>query len=272
MALNNGVVVGGLLGGPLVTGGLGPGAGGGGGPFGMATIGCPCCGSASCVVTFHLTGCNGGDVQGITVNVKSGGSTIATGATDAGGLVTLDIGTAGTYTVEVPSSTGFDYSQSTALTCGSTYTIALSGHVATTHVCTSCAEYPVPKTLTLNDPYYGDVTITNSGGSIWIGSISVTTEPNAACSCPGGVTSTIRYSLELSFGACGQIDVGYPYDSNTCPDDAGGSPLADLCSPDAATGTYNPVNLTSTTVVDCGLPQGCALWPQGVTVTLTITP
>lgn len=90
-----------------------------------------CCGCApsSCNTTFTLVdsccsvSCN---LSGATFTVKSGGTTVATGTTGAGGSVTLDLGTAGTYDVTV-SYGGSTLTQSgVALACSS-YTYYYAG-------------------------------------------------------------------------------------------------------------------------------------------------
>ncbi len=74
-----------------------------------------------CAVKFDVK-CDTTAIPGATVTITSGGLAIATGATNSSGQITLDLGSAGTYTVTV-TATGFGtYSQSSALTCGETFT------------------------------------------------------------------------------------------------------------------------------------------------------
>lgn len=87
-------------------------------PTGFTGMGCGCCG---CSVTFTIRLCSA-IVSGATVAIKSGATTIASGTTSALGLVTLDIGSAGTYTVTV-SKTGIGTANQTMdLACGLPYT------------------------------------------------------------------------------------------------------------------------------------------------------
>lgn len=124
-----------------------------------------CCGG--CVVTFCVV-CGATPEVGATVTVKDGGgSTVATGVTDGTGCVDLDVGTAGTYTVQTSGAVdGFgdpyqDTERSLTLACGDTKAL---------EVCGPCSNCPLPAsnlTLTFKNTGAGStaVTLTYHAGS-----------------------------------------------------------------------------------------------------------
>ncbi len=112
---------------------------------------------------------------------------ISTGTTDANGLIILDAGTAGSYTVTATETSGrfASFSQLMTLACGQSVNVpmtAASGYECVT-LLAGCL-YPVPDTLTLTDSVIGTCTLTFAGGS-WKGSI-IYTYPgfaNLGCLC-----------------------------------------------------------------------------------------
>ncbi len=149
--------------------------------FSLGGIGHPCCcagGPPVCNTTICVKGNCGGSspvLAGATVTIKSGGVTIVSGTTDGTGCVTLNIGTAGSYTVVI-SFPGYTTNTSThTLSCGGTTTISLTA-VDTGYHCScdhNCAE-PVPDTLTGSDGM-GSFTLTYQsvgGNAGWWGCAS----------------------------------------------------------------------------------------------------
>jgi hypothetical protein len=161
--------------------------------------GCGCCECAD--VEVHVTGC-GTNLVGATVTIKSGATVIDSGTTGAGGLVTLTIPAAGSYTV-IASATGWGTNSTThSFTCGGTFTFALGTPVGT--VC--CDGCPVPTTLSLTD-VNTTISLTHTGAS-WFGSydIAVNTRRDVlsggVCVCTNLTPGTARvcYTLTCSGG------------------------------------------------------------------------
>lgn len=121
---------------------------------------CGCVGGGTCNVTICANGCAGLKVPGASVTVKTGGGVIvATGTTNGVGCVTLNVLSAGTYTVLI-TKTGFaNYTTSQAVTCGSTYTYTLTP--ADGYFCAGTCGCPStsPTSVTLNDGF-GDIVCT----------------------------------------------------------------------------------------------------------------
>jgi hypothetical protein len=96
--------------------------------FSLGGVGAPCCCSPSfvCPTTICTKCCvNHTPISGLTITVKSAGTTIATGTTGDDGCVTLEINTAGTYTVVIADGSGtlLGHTGLYALACHGTTTI-----------------------------------------------------------------------------------------------------------------------------------------------------
>lgn len=162
------------------------------------TPGCPCCvESPPCDSTVEVLvrGCYAVPLAGVTVVVKNGATTLASGTTNGSGLVTFVIATpvAITASVQVAAFGGFQaFSASVLLNCASRFILAdLS--VDSGHVCVACCAdgYPVPKTLDLSTGA-GDTTVefhhrTGDNSYFW-GEITVSVQkltPARKTCCPG---------------------------------------------------------------------------------------
>jgi hypothetical protein len=125
-----------------------------------------CCTSATCNTTICVTGC--GTVNpGATVQVKSGATVIASGTTDSAGCVTLNVGTAGTYTVVVSAARFNTNTASRALTCGGTVTISLT--IASGFHCLSACCPGLPDTVYVTDGLGTTALTFQVGLSTWDG-------------------------------------------------------------------------------------------------------
>jgi hypothetical protein len=82
-------------------------------------------GCCACDVTFCVYNCGVAE-SGATVTVKSGSTTIASGTTSSEGCVSLNIGSAGTYTVTATKSS-LNYSGTRTLACDGEYYIDFTG-------------------------------------------------------------------------------------------------------------------------------------------------
>ena len=148
--------------------------------FSLGGVGCEggtdCCGG--CTNRICVEFCNSG-VPGVLVQVKSGATVIASGTTDATGCVSLNIGSAGTYTV-VASLTGFTtVTGSHAMTCGGGTTITFS----------------IPTTLFLTDSAE-TVTLTyNVFSSTWVGCVSTPVSGAQGQTGIGGICSVTASSF-----------------------------------------------------------------------------
>ena len=140
---------------------------------------CTCGGGGPCNATVCVTGAAGTALSGATVNILtacSGGSTVVTGTTDPTGCVTINIGSAGTYCVQV-IATGFNtWTLSTALTCGGTTNVPLAtanggggtgGGVGTGYTYCSPCNNPWPNTLHYTCGAYSHILTFVSNG--WYG-------------------------------------------------------------------------------------------------------
>lgn len=142
----------------------------------------PCCNSSGCSTTICVTGCpSGSPLGGATVEIQSGGKTIASGTTvSPGGCIGLAIPAAGSYTVVV-SATGYNgYTGTLDLQCNGTTTIALQPNT-------------IPDTLSFTvlgccGLVLPGATVTLSDGQ------SATTDANGQCSFSVGMGGTITYT------------------------------------------------------------------------------
>jgi hypothetical protein len=181
--------------------------------FGLGGIGSPCCCGGSCMSTICIrSACDEGiSLPGVFVQVSSGSTTVASGTTGSNGCVTLNIGTAGTYTVQyqIPGGSLIDDGNN-ALTCGGTLTIIESDTVDFVCCGSGTGSCPIPRTLTLTDangsyPFIFSSTI---GGWQCCGtpaSVTVMTQNGNQdfCECTGTVSGTIPI---LYTGACVMVD------------------------------------------------------------------
>jgi hypothetical protein len=87
-----------------------------------------CCSAPVCNATICIKCCVVGtaSISGATVTVKSGSTVIATGTTDGTGCVTLNVGTAGSYTVVISGLGSPDNTSTQTLSCGGTTNIVIS--------------------------------------------------------------------------------------------------------------------------------------------------
>lgn len=112
-----------------------------------------CCGCtpATCNITFCLTDsccASSCGLSGATFTLKSGGTTVATGTTDATGCVTINAVTAGTYDLTVAYGGSTLTDSGFTVMCASTYTFFYAGLYVL-----GCNGQPVPgATVTVNPP------------------------------------------------------------------------------------------------------------------------
>lgn len=113
-----------------------------------------CC--VGCCQTFTVV-CSGTAVDGATVTIKSGSTTITSGTTNSSGVVTLCV-PAGTYTVTASGSTCKFTSFALALTCGEAHTLQCCPTL-----CSGCGGFPT--TLFVTDTP-GTITCTLVTGTV----------------------------------------------------------------------------------------------------------
>ena len=172
--------------------------------FKLGGIGSPCCcAPGACNWTICVTGC-GGNLVGVTVQVKSGSTVVVSGTTTSGGCVTLNVVTPASYTVVVSSSGGFTTNTSThTATCGGTVTIALGTPPAGADNC--CGPCPLGPTLFLTDPNT-TVTLTwNASTSNWQGSYILALGAGV-CAATGGTSNWI-----ITCPSSGNIKISYTF-------------------------------------------------------------
>lgn len=132
-----------------------------------------------CSVKFTVL-CVSTPVSGATVTVKNGGTTVASGTTNGSGVVTLNIPSAGTYTVVVPAvgSCTAGYSGSLALSCGGSYTLPCC-------VAVNCGNCTWPTTLFVTDSSQ-TTACPSTGFLVWQGAYRLTTISGFdPCTCAG---------------------------------------------------------------------------------------
>jgi hypothetical protein len=186
-------------------------------------------------------------ISGASVMVLSGVTTIASGTTGANGCVTLNIGSAGTYTVNVTAAGYNNYSASQNLTCGGETDINLCA-------CPNCFGASPPNTI--------HITVTGAMASftfamtrtpnqyVWTGSsIGAATFTSSLSCAPGG----IGFQFVELFGATCLGAMYYPTAPAVCP-------CGVCCVPVLSTFSCNPIDIVF---------QGCGYF---VGVTFTIGP
>lgn len=167
--------------------------------------GCGCC----CGFVVLAVGCTSGAVAGCAVTISQGGTTIGSGTTDASGTVRFTV-PHGTYDVAItgPSGAGFAvFSASVAFTCTTsdmTYTANLAAD--SSHVCVSCCNYPVPKTLTLTDGL-GSRTLTYSATGTT--GIFFTITPGWYASTTYGATTYVTGGGDVCTADGSSVPIGY---------------------------------------------------------------
>lgn len=138
--------------------------------------GCACCAApGGCAkITFNVTGCGGLPLPDASVTLTLGGSTVASGTTDAAGVfATMELGS-GTYSWSVSKTRFVTETGSVTITCpddDQVVDVALSA--AEGYVCTCLSDNcpdPLPTTLELADSYLGITVALVWDGFKWEGS------------------------------------------------------------------------------------------------------
>jgi hypothetical protein len=186
----------------------------------------PCCPPPTCDTTFTVTvlGCASAGVSGVTVSIKVGGSTIASGSTNGSGVATIVAnGANGTsVTVElsgIPTGYATPSNGSSSLNCG-TRSVSFTLVPLSTYACVedNCCpqggsapylKLVLPGTLTLTDSF-GDITLTG-GPTSWNGSATRPADPyirNSDCTyVTGDVTFYYNLSRLGSGSSCWSLSV-----------------------------------------------------------------
>lgn len=158
-----------------------------------------------CRVVFHVTFCFG-PVAGATVTIYSNSArtaVVATGTTDSGGDVTLDIGAAGFYWFKATRAGSADFLGAAIMVCPSTFNITLQP--AADGACSDCClpGVDIPRTLFVTDGVgttaivFDDVTLRWYG----VGTHTVAVLDSAAaipCDTAASGTQQVAYSLNCS--------------------------------------------------------------------------
>lgn len=155
--------------------------------------------------TIHVVSCTV-NLPGATVDLILSGVTVATGTTNASGLVTFSGLAAGTYTARAAKARLVTTTSAPfAVTCSTTTpTILIGPSPATGYACLvpgGCAD-PAPTTLYLTDPVFGGPITLTYNGSAWVGCQDFTLA--GVGSTPGCVSGTrttaVKYSLDSAAG------------------------------------------------------------------------
>lgn len=217
--------------------------------FGGSTgTGCGCCGSPPppvCNTTICPIDCNGNPINGAAVAILSGGTTVASGTTSGDGCVTLNIGTAGTYTVDVSASGYNSFSSSETLSCAGTTTISMT--LASGYTCSPCCGAQVsggavtPTVTDANGTYAMLVgTDIGSGGCYYAVAF---TPVMSKCQQPGGcnalVSGTIGYEYYLSCNGFGVMTLQRWWGTSIFPGAGQINCLADLITSSACFGAVS---------------------------------
>lgn len=197
-------------------------------------------GAAPCVATLAVTvtGCGSVLVSGATVQIKSGATVLASGTTNASGVVSpqLTVSAAGTYDLVISAPRYATSTTSVAMTCAGTTTTAVTLTIGTGYLCSSTCAYPT--TLILSDGTSNDVTLTYTTSSVvgglvgWEGckvfSSNALVYDNCGFSRATPAPLPIYYFLGVSGTGCGAsgLILYYP----TCPS-SGGHLSSGTCGP-----------------------------------------
>jgi hypothetical protein len=181
--------------------------------------GCSACGNALLTVT--VTACNALNRPGAIVTIKQGSTTVGSGTTNVNGQATINVGSTGTYTVEVDGGSQFQpYSAPVTVTnaAGTTfYTAGLTPIPGS--ICVPCCTDPLPTTLRITDPngtwtltYTTGIRIAGNvgpGGTIqggtaangWVGSYTLirnASTPNPATFTCDPASATVGARIQLA--------------------------------------------------------------------------
>jgi hypothetical protein len=186
-------------------------------------------GGITCPVTVCVT-CTGTAIPGATVTILSGVTQVAQCTAGSNGCCTVQIPSAGTYTVQVQATGYSTYSAGQNLICGQTLTADLCG-------CNPCLPTSgnVTLTLTLAAGGFSQITLLKTPGQyFWTGSAGLTTATltcvgnqiqflvvvSAAVglrgeypACTGVPPGAVCCALPLESLACSPLDIGF----GTCP-------------------------------------------------------
>jgi hypothetical protein len=182
--------------------------------FGSAAgNGCGCCVVPGCNHKFCIFHCGGTSYPytcGGTLNVKSGGTTIATGTVDSSGCITLDIAATGVYTVQfIPSGSNYQtYSASVSLDCQTATPTNIILAPASGYMCCAGGAPAIPTTLTDGNGTHPITTVTTGTGFV-CRQVCYTTPvantwgnatPACGCTAPGTNAIWVLYAVQLCAG------------------------------------------------------------------------
>jgi hypothetical protein len=153
-----------------------------------------------------VLGCKSAGVPDAVTTLSKDGTEIASGTTNVAGNLCVSI-PHGTYDVDVmpPDGSGFAAYSGTVNYSGTTQRVTLLPD--DDHICTSCCNYPIPKTVRFTDDL-GEHAITYEPAAFrWTGTGTApafTKNPDGSCS--GGGTMTVTYTMICnSFGGIGSF-------------------------------------------------------------------
>lgn len=144
-----------------------------------------------------VLGCLNAGVSGADVTLSQAGTPIASGTTNVAGRLCVSIPN-GTYDVAItpPSGSGFAAYTGTITYSGTQQNITLSADAD--HVCTTCCNDPIPKTLYTTDSL-GTHTLTWDGTN-WKGTATTTGYGPVQGDCTTTGPMTVSYSFGCSSG------------------------------------------------------------------------
>jgi len=177
-----------------------------------------CCGPCGTYCVRVWCGFNGGPgAEGVTVELKSGGVTVASGVTDVNGDVCLDVPSSGTYDRVITGTLYTTTTQSVSLFCAENTGTAIIDPIEGYSCVRSCCDdqegppYPDvtwPTTLYLDDGI-GVVTLTSASGDApgpWYGSAARRAANAITCDNSGGYSDVTDVDVTIYFEAyCGIV-------------------------------------------------------------------
>lgn len=200
----------------------------------------------ACPVCFTVTGCNGHRVVGATIIVTSGMVTVATGTTNANGMAVLDIGTTGTYGVNVTMPGYFSYFNTQMLSCNQAITVNLVSCIPTGNRTMTVAGMTVAGCV--EPTYNGTFTLLGTTGP-W----------NTGAVLPGGGFAVLDCRPDGSWGFAVSV-AGEPAETNPPVG------LTPVCTIPISTFSCSPFQIILGPVSSCTVPTDCYNWTS-ITIT-----
>lgn len=187
----------------------------------LGGMGSPCCCGGVCAFTVCVTDCSSATVNGVTVQILSGATVVASGTTIGSGCVTLIIPGPGTYTITASIGGAVFYTFTGSLACNGLKILSTT-NLASGFGCCSGTNLPLPTTLYLSicsQMYTLTASVVShiisgwsGGGSIITAGVAVMTTHGGCCIWDGTTlqtdTTNIGFALQCPTGGMSVANKG----------------------------------------------------------------